>query len=540
MFVVWCLSVQAQYREQAFVHTDKSSYLAGEDIWVKLYVVDETSNKPTLLSKVGYVELCNTERSHVQLKIALNDGTGWGKVRIPMTVPTGIYRLTGYTRYMRNGGEDVFFKKTIAIVNTFNSSEADRLELVETRTANPIPEKKEIGLQVISDKKEYGNRSKVQLLLNNLPREAKDITVSVFRDDDFVHLPIGYEVGKKGVSYSEQWIPEYEGHIVTAKIVGKEAKKEQSDAIHAARIAFVGKDFCLTGGQMRTDDTVWFYTNGIYGPQETVVWGTSLLNKPIRLDLSSAFSENLPKELPLLQLYPDKQALQERSIGVQLQQISVQDSIGYHVLPEKFYNFTPVLSYNLDEYTRFATLRETFIEFIWRIHLSKINDETIMQVMHIDTKRYSAGKALVLLDGVPINNHGSVLNYNPYLLQRIDIFDGKYMFGGELFDSMISFVSKAGRLSGIHLGDESQLVNYDFPHQKDVFPMPDYAIPSKGEELRKPDFRHTLYWNPDVKPDTKDLTFYTSDLSGRFRIVVEAVTTDGKIISGSNTFEVRE
>jgi hypothetical protein len=52
------------------------------------------------------------------------------------------------------------------------------------------------------------------------------------------------------------------------------------------------------------------------------------------------------------------------------------------------------------------------------------------------------------------------------------------------------------------------------------FSTPDYPVDSLKDN-RIPDFRNTLYWNPDLKTDEDgkaDLEFYTSDESGEYTI----------------------
>ena len=108
LFILFCLILQAQEElyERVYVHTDKTCYLAGEEVWLKFYTID-THFRPSSFSKVGYIEISNTERPKAQLKLALDNGSGSGKVKIPTDAPSGIYELTGYTRYMRNEGEKV-------------------------------------------------------------------------------------------------------------------------------------------------------------------------------------------------------------------------------------------------------------------------------------------------------------------------------------------------------------------------------------------------------------------------------------------------
>ncbi len=62
------------------------------------------------------------------------------------------------------------------------------------------------------------------------------------------------------------------------------------------------------------------------------------------------------------------------------------------------------------------------------------------------------------------------------------------------------------------------------------FSSPDYSGISQ-KESRIPDFRNTLYWNPDVRTDAKGraaVEFYTSDEPGDYKILVEGYSSDGR------------
>jgi hypothetical protein len=56
-----------------------------------------------------------------------------------------------------------------------------------------------------------------------------------------------------------------------------------------------------------------------------------------------------------------------------------------------------------------------------------------------------------------------------------------------------------------------------------------------------PDLRSTVYWNPTVmvKPNSKnELSFFTGDLPGHYRVIVEGISQDGQPISEVHLFEV--
>jgi hypothetical protein len=241
----------------------------------------------------------------------------------------------------------------------------------------------------------------------------------------------------------------------------------------------------------------------------------------------------------LLQIYPDEKHLLDRYIGVQVRDKIENDSLNNSINLPHYSTLQPVKTYDLDEYTRFETLTETISEFITRLRVSKLGDQRMIGSFLEESKQYSM-RTLVLLDGIPVYNHDDILKYNPMYIKIIDIYDGRFMFGNENYEGIISFITREGNLPFFTLSEGSQLLDYECPQLYYPLEIPDYS----SEDVinsRKPDFRHTLYWNPFVeltKGQPINLSFYTSDLCGEFKITIEGVTTDGKVIQGSSYFQV--
>ncbi len=109
------------YQERLFVHTDKTFYVAGEEVWMKFYVTDALLHKPSGISKLVYLEIINNKKQSVlHAKIQLAGGFGDGNIKLPESVLSGNYTLRAYTQWMRNEGPDAFFEQAITIVNTIN------------------------------------------------------------------------------------------------------------------------------------------------------------------------------------------------------------------------------------------------------------------------------------------------------------------------------------------------------------------------------------------------------------------------------------
>lgn len=115
--------LQQEAPEKLFVHIDRASYLTGETMWWKAYLVSALTHQPSLLSKVGYLELLDSDNIPVlQLKIGLNNGLGDGNLFLPASLNSGHYRLCAYTQWMRNESPDFFFYQPITIINPFKKT----------------------------------------------------------------------------------------------------------------------------------------------------------------------------------------------------------------------------------------------------------------------------------------------------------------------------------------------------------------------------------------------------------------------------------
>jgi len=71
-----------------------------------------------------------------------------------------------------------------------------------------------------------------------------------------------------------------------------------------------------------------------------------------------------------------------------------------------------------------------------------------------------------------------------------------------------------------------------------LFYSPKYTPETKKTNIS--DYRTTLFWKPDVtlRNGKTELTFYTSELSGVYRIFVEGISDSGRICLGEGQFEV--
>ncbi|MDP2686120.1 MAG: TonB-dependent receptor plug domain-containing protein [Aequorivita sp.] len=105
-----------KYPEKIYIHTDRSYYTAGENIWFNTYLVNGVTHKKSEKSKVIYVELINEQNEVISDRKLFTESIGVnGDFKLPIDLPEGTYLLRAFTNYMRNQPRDYFFKKVIPI-----------------------------------------------------------------------------------------------------------------------------------------------------------------------------------------------------------------------------------------------------------------------------------------------------------------------------------------------------------------------------------------------------------------------------------------
>lgn len=113
--------------EKVYVQLDKPYYIAGETIWLKAYLTDAATHKLVSQSGVLYVDLIGENNQPSQrLKLKVIDGKVKGNIDLPDSLAAGNYRLTAYTKWMRNFGEETFFNRSVRIWSAGEEAEASQ------------------------------------------------------------------------------------------------------------------------------------------------------------------------------------------------------------------------------------------------------------------------------------------------------------------------------------------------------------------------------------------------------------------------------
>ena len=394
----------------ANIETDRTWYLAGETMKVNV----------TADALIAYAELCDTHGLAAGVVVSLKGGEGTGILELPANLHSGYYVLSVYTRH----NADVSHR-LVAVVNPLHKSADDDVKWVSGDSC-----------WVMAD----GTADLVS---------QKDVDVR-----------------------------ETEGHIIKARIKNVYDGQSFTGSQILPALSIIGKQIHYFEGKMVNDSIAVFYTFGIHGKQPLVLSAMSSSGVSLPIEMISPFAILLPKELPHLVFHYKRSEVESRSLDMQRHQIAIApakrelqlgddaDDTAEEVVPldydEVVHGTKPDLTYNLDEYRQFLTIREVLLEYVSCVKSTKVNGVPRLIVRREQEVYNSSLPTLVLIDGMPVNDTERLLNYDARRIHYINIYADQYIFGNGLYNGILSFVTRSGRLTNYPIEHNMQYLVYDF------------------------------------------------------------------------------
>lgn len=512
--LAWTLNAFGQnICEQAFVVTDKDCYLVGERMCLRIDVtIDGQIPSP---SRVAYVELSDTRQLYAQTMVELTDGQGWAELPLPQRMHSGTYQLTAYTRAMQNFGSDAFFRAHVGVINGEQLSRQDGIRVLpysNYKLSEVVSTDLLAGVYY-----KPGEEIRIQMPKAN----AQGCAVSVSRTGIATDIAQGEPSKPATRMVDTQFIPEYEGHIVRARVTqGNVAIVEET------RLAMVGKMASLYDGQPQADGSFLYFTSNLNGSLPVMVNSYDTLGNIVPMTLIPPYASVLPKELPLLYVYCQEEELHQRATAARQQsainKVLEQDTLAHSL---GFMSATPSYFYDLDEYTQMNDIRELLVEFVRGVQRRRHHGRTSLYTYQPESQSYSKWPALVLLDGMPVSDIDEILAYDAHLIRFVQIYTQRFSFGKSYCHGVISFITRGGRLSNYQLKAGSQLMSYGFPQQRPQFV--NHTASAHGTQL----------WLPAVHAQA--VTFQAPQQKGRYRLSIQGRDDQGLPFRKITEFEVR-
>lgn len=532
----------ANAQERVYVSTDKDCYLAGEDIWLSVYCLVGDGGELGGVSKVAYIEFHTREGLATTIKVGLKEGRGCGKLQIPFSFPTGNYSIIAYTR--NDGGDSVgeFDGKIVTIFNTLSSQKVkDGVEVVasnESVKGDGMPHSGSNHLS-IDIKGENGEGDAFPVVVRNRSNNALSLGISIYRLDAVNEL-VG-EWGYNSISllnrrgdFRNTGKIDYAGEVIRAKVTPKAGDVSQMQDKLVYMSAMGNTDDIYVDAADAQGEVV-YYTSNIYDTRDLVFEVVGDTSKSYEVEIIKDSYVHKPAEIPVLRISPAMDmALRERSMDMQIVKRFEADTI-FNLMDRRANSFIGTVQpqvYDLDNYTRFPVMEEVIREYVKDLRVRKEGGETILRILW-----ESRGKALVLLDGVPVLDHSAITGLDPLAVKQIVVYPRRYILNNLIYDGIVKFNTYKNDMAGLKMGKNVVLESY-----KGVqYPLAFLGTGIKGSS-NYPNFNGTIYWNPSVNMEageTLELECVKPQYKGKFKVVVEGVDAQGKEVYTSTTFTIK-
>jgi len=554
---------QSRVIERLYVSTDRGAYVAGEVLWLSVYCFDISKDKDILsdLSNVAYIEIHNSVGVVITAKIALNEGRGNGRLELPPTLPTGNYRLIGYTKHMLNEEKVDYFDKVISIYNTLSSDrvpgnvqvneELFKGKALETNSANTLStvNKKNLDLSFGENGKNFMINSSFPMTIKNIGKEKATFNIAIVKVDS-IPSPVnpllsdymsGIKDKRNSIIFVDKYTPEYEGEIIRGKITyeGLDRITEKT-----AFLSAVNGISDIYTSPIDSSGNIAFFTNSIFGDGDIVLEVPKTdTNSKISFEIFDPFVK--PGIKPIPELFLSKRlenSLNERGIDMQIEKRFRTDTLFENNLKNRdpLLKITPMV-YLLDDYTRFSTMPEVILEYVSELRFRKSDGTTDLQVRWEDAFRsltYSKDNSLVIIDGVPVFDHKRVYDYDPLKVRSLSVYGSEFNVGVASFSGLVALRTYKGNFPGFTFNKNVRIMGF----QGAVYPCRFTAKELVSSHMF-PDVRNVLFWDPNitlVSGDSVKLECYTPSNPGTYEIKIEGIDKDGASVFYKTQFVVNQ
>ena len=263
-------------------------------------------------------------------------------------------------------------------------------------------------------------------------------------------------------------VRETEGHVIRARVRNVCDGNTFSGNQIRPSLAIIGKQIHYFEGRMMNDSIAVFYTYGVQGKRPLVLSAVSTTGVSLPIELISPFANLIPKRLPHLVFHYNRSEVEARSIDMQEIKIGDDaDDTAVEGVPldydETILGTRPDLTYNLDEYRQFFTVKEVLLEYVNCVTTRKVNDVLQLMVRKEQGSYDSSWPTMVFIDGMPVVNVERLLDYDARRVHYINIYSGQYTFGNGIYNGILSFVTRSGRLTNYPVEHNAQYLVYEFP-----------------------------------------------------------------------------
>lgn len=536
--LIQMLAVTSTPIETISIATDKDVYIAGD--WV--YFSIKVQPRAARVSDFVYLTVCSKNQQQIfRGCVKINNNTASGSFFLTDTLTTGIYQMVSYTNHMRNYGREAYAVKNILIANRFDTdlekkiteSVANALD-VDTVSKQGIVNN--LLQQVKLNKEVFSQREQVQLDVR-LPDEISGAVVSVsVRKAAPVNFPETRNREYSNPFNSCYYLPERSGFILEGQIHGENKAAAVPRLVYlSCKDSIANLQYFITNneGEFR------FFLNPYYFGKKIVVRMEG--EDKSTIDIESKYFNGIIGTLPM-QITGDLEGyLQADQKYLRIQQS--YNEIYHQELPAaangkgwrpKVYS-SEGLVIKPSDYLYLPDFREISRELLTNYQIREKNNDIEGTLFLINRREFVVPR--IFFDGILLEHVRQMIPFDSKSIKSISTIPNSRFLGDLKMPGIIDITSNSAEIDSIQWRSPFTMLGVEHPMPNSVCQLPEIdKIPRQI-----PAYLQLLYWNPSLTLDSgnnRTVTFYTSDCTGTFEVVIKGFSSDGKEIDFKKLFKV--
>jgi hypothetical protein len=567
--------------QEVLVQFDRDFYLSGDKVWFSLFNYGATTQR--LVSETRFMQFTLLNRSGkkiIQESIKVEKGRSTGQFILPLTLSTDEYLV--HIGFAGEAAEEFVYRTKLNIYNRQEAIETvngNKLEFIDSENLNT--ETISQNIKISSDKTSFEFKEKVGLTLGLDVAEKASISILVRPyQPDVAHIKVQPKNQFEKQNYREFKSLNFKSigdhnSLQYDLIRNSPVIAELRTSIYVPETKQLKGFFRVTGDRYTMDMSnlpgglkSFYFSEFSFKPYipPNAAWD---YEKELFKDNLVPYFENEPMYswAPPVQDFESVMADAEfikPSYSPAVLKYTWQQSIIGSVITSGVFESIPTVETSLNsdamfdiplfykkasDYDAMDNMAEFLYEIVTGIRTFEKEAKQDVRVAFVGGVYQDA--PLFLINGIPTRDTETVLN--------IPITD--VIGAGVIKDHKASGLVKYNRevrpfgdfggsgIVVIHLKPGASnpfRIAYSEMLKKNIYIIPE-TYPNAEYTLIKdagsiPDFRQTLYWNPELKleNDINQLSFYASDIEGNYEVIIQGVSENGKIIYARYPFNVAQ
>jgi len=511
--------------ERTWLATDRDVYIPGDKILVSLATIDGYYQLPITFSAIVYIELYSTNGTAiVQEKALLHNGKGTIEIKLPKNIDTDYYYLRAYTNYQKNFGENSFIVKKIRLINPFKIMTLEKkIEQAKTKNIAYKYHFQNDSLYITNIDSSVKNSITVKSAFDNDYLEKNTIRIN----DSTLAIPLKGMKNVLSASTLGNENPllladSALGISLSTSTAGKTIQFKSNGNLGPNSLIFVtayradqGKfndTYSMPNGPV-TLPTIFVYqpeltTDYLFGkisvkagvklPKHLLVSvprslssmrvakvesdssfslnmgdqfsNSSLIFTPT--DTSSAISINLQNEFyPVFAKISPQTYLPEDYLGTYIQSLMVNVQLDdafnktNKALTEDQNSFYGAWDEKLefDKFIKLPSIEDYIHELLPSVYVIKKRKRKSIRISDYNNRGFIGKNPLLIVDGTPFFNHGTVLYIPPTEVKTVYVLNRKLTYLSAQFDGVFDIRTRNNYSEELNLGANTLSIDYVSP-----------------------------------------------------------------------------